>query len=151
MSKLRAAHDIISQQAATIVIQQTAIESAHETKAATEAALLRAVDETEDAHMQWLECSQKLGIAEMQRQMTYLILRGRRSIACPGCTRSSVMISELIDEDIKFVGLRFGKMRRVQEVRHETCIYKSINASNSYRYKYVAMSGMRKRCLSKCM
>jgi len=66
MSKLRAAHDIISQQAATIAIQQTAIGSAHETKAATEAALLRAVDETEDTHMQCLECSQKLGIAEMQ-------------------------------------------------------------------------------------
>ena len=101
MSKLRAAHDIISQQVATIAIQQTAIESAHETKATTEAALLRAVDETEDAHMQWrLECSQKLDIAEMQRQMTYLILGGRRNIACPGCTRSSVMISELVDEDI---------------------------------------------------
>jgi hypothetical protein len=51
MSKLRAAHDIISQQVATIAIQQTAIASAHETKATTEAALLRAVDETEDAHM----------------------------------------------------------------------------------------------------
>ena len=66
MSKLGAAHGIISQQAATISIQQTAIESAHETKAATEAALLRAVDETEDTHMQCLECSQKLRIAEMQ-------------------------------------------------------------------------------------
>jgi len=84
------------------------------------------------AFMQWLECSQKLGIAEMQRQMTYLILGGRRSIACPGCTRSSVMISELIDEDIKLVGLRFGEMRRVQEVRHATCIYKSITGSNLY-------------------
>jgi len=83
--------------------------------------------------------------------MTYLILGGRRSIACPGCTRSSVMILELIDENIKLVGLRFGEMHRVQEVRHETCIYKSITASNSYRYKYVPMSGMRKRCLSKCM
>jgi len=145
MSKLRAAHDIISQQTATIAIQQTAIESAHETKTATEAALLRAVDETENAHMQWLECSQKLGIAEKQRQMTYLIPGGRLSIACPGCTRSSVMISELIDEDIKLVGLRFGEIRRVQEVRHETCIYNSITGSDSYRYKYVAMSGMRKR------
>ena len=57
MNKLRAAHDIISQQAATIAIQHTAIESAHETKAASEAALLRAIDETEDAHMQWLEYS----------------------------------------------------------------------------------------------
>jgi len=36
------------------------------------------------------------------------------------CTQSSVLISELIDEDIKLVGLRFGEMRRVQEVRHET-------------------------------
>jgi hypothetical protein len=132
MSKLRAAHDIISQQAATIAIQQTAIQSAHDTKTTTEAALLRAVDETEDAHMQWLECSQKLDIVEMQRQMTYLILGGRRSIACPGCTRSSVMISELIDEDIKLVGLRFGEMRRVQEVRHATFIYKSITGSNLY-------------------
>jgi hypothetical protein len=86
----------------------------------------------------------------MQRHMTYLILGGGRSIACPGCTRSSVMISELIDEDIKLVGLRFGEMRRVQEVRHETCIYKSITGTNSYRYKYAAMSGM-KRCLSTCM
>jgi len=76
--------------------------------------------------MQWLECSQKLGIAEIQRQMTYLILGGRRSIACLGCTRSSVLISELIDEVIKFVGLRFREMRRVQEVRHESCVYKSI-------------------------
>jgi hypothetical protein len=100
MSKLRAAHDIISQQAATIAIQHTAIQSAHDTKTTAEAALLRAVDETEEAHMQWLECSQKLDIVEMQRQMTYLILGGRRTIACPGCTRSSVMISELIDEDI---------------------------------------------------
>jgi len=101
--------------------------------------------------MQWLEYSQKLGIAEMQRQMTYLILGGRRSIACPGCSRSSVMILELIDEDIKLVGLRFGEMRRMQEVRHDTCIYKSITASNSYRNKYVDMSGVRKRCLSKCI
>jgi len=151
MSQLRAAHAIISQQDATIAIQQTAIESAHQTKAATEAALLRAADETEDVHLQWLECFQKLGIAEMQRQMTYLILGDRRSIACLGCAWSSVLISELIDEDIKHVGLRFGEMRRVQEVRHETCIYKSITGSNSYRYKYVAMSGMQKRCLSKYM
>ena len=50
MSKLRAAHDIISQQAATIAKQQTAIQSAHDTKTTTAAALLRAVDETEDAH-----------------------------------------------------------------------------------------------------
>jgi len=103
-----------------------AIESAHETKSATEEALLHAEDETEDAHMHWLECSQKPGITEMQRQMTYLILGGRRSIACPGCTRSSVLIWELIDEDIKLVGLRFGEMRRVQEVRHRTRVHKSI-------------------------
>jgi len=112
--------------------------------AATDAALLRAEDETEAAHMQWLECFQKLGIAEMQRQMTYLTLGGRRSIVCPGCTRSRVKISELI-------GLRFGEMCRVQEVRHENCIYKSITGSNSYRYKCVAMSERLKRCLTKYM
>jgi len=81
--------------------------------------------------MQWLECFQKLGIAAMQRQMTYLMLGGRRSIACPGCTRSSVLISELIDEDIKPLGLRFGEMRRAQEMKHETCVYKSMTGSNS--------------------
>ena len=47
MSKLRAAHAMISKQAETIAIQQTAIESAHETKAATDAAQLRAEDESE--------------------------------------------------------------------------------------------------------
>ena len=98
-----------------------------------------------------LECFQKLGIAERQRQMTYLILGGRHSIACPGCIRSSVLISELIDEDIKLVGLRFGEMRRVQEVRHENCVHKSITGSNSYQYKCVAMSERRKRCLTKYM
>jgi len=67
MSKLRAAHAIISQQAATIAIQQTAIESANETKAATVAALLRAEDETVAAHMQWLECFQHLFISPCLR------------------------------------------------------------------------------------
>jgi hypothetical protein len=132
MSKLNLALAIISQQAETIAIQQTVIENAHQIKATADEALACAEDETEAAHLQWMECLQKLGIAEMQRQMTYFVLGGRHIIACPGCTRSSVLISELIDEDIKLVGLRFGEMRRIQEVTHKTCVCKSIPGSYSY-------------------
>jgi len=132
MGKLNAAHAIISQQAETIAIQQTVIENAHEIKATADEALACAEDETEAAHLQWMECLQKLGIAEMQRQMTYFVQGDRRSIACPGCTWSTVMISELMDEDIKLVGLRFGEMRRIQEIRHKTCVCKSIPGSYSY-------------------
>jgi len=82
MGKLNAAHAIISQQAETIAIQQTVIENAHEIKATADEALACAEDETEAAHLQWMECLQKLGIAEMQRQMTYFVLGDRRLALC---------------------------------------------------------------------
>ena len=51
MNKPNAPHAIISQQAETIAIQQTAIENAHQTKAARETALARAKNETEAARL----------------------------------------------------------------------------------------------------
>jgi len=70
IGKLNTEHSIISQQAETMAIQQTEIETAHKTEADAEAALARAEDETEAAHLQWMDCLQKLRIAEMSRELT---------------------------------------------------------------------------------
>ena len=90
MSKLNAAHAIISQQAETIAIQQTAIENAHETrtKVATDATLVRAEDETEAAHLQWMECLQKLGIAHVNKSRGQFC-RALFAIPCRGVTHEA--------------------------------------------------------------
>jgi len=87
-SKLNAAHAIISQQAETIAIQQMAIEMAHETKAATDAALVRAEDELEAAHLQWIECLQKLGIAHVNTSRDQFY-RALFAIPCHGATHEA--------------------------------------------------------------
>jgi len=53
----------------------------------------------------------------MERGLTYLVLAGNRRIAYPACERSNITVSELVEENIKLVGNRFGEMRRVQEVK----------------------------------
>jgi len=64
-----------------------------------------------------LSVRKKLGVAQMERGLTYLVLAGNRRIAYPACERSNITVSELVEENIKLVGNRFGEMRRVQEVK----------------------------------
>ena len=82
---LNTARTVILQQAETIAardetiaMQKLEIETKHKARVIAEEALARAEDETKAAHLQWMECLEKLGIAEMSRELTYLVPGGRR-------------------------------------------------------------------------
>jgi len=116
--ELDTARTVISRQTKAIAIrnqkierQHIEIESEHKARIKAEEALSHAEDKTEDAHTKWIECKEKLGVAKMERGLTYLVLAGNRRIACPACDRQSITVSELIEQNIKLVGNRFGEMR----------------------------------------
>jgi len=70
--------DTIAARDETIAMQKLEIETKHKARVIAEEALARAEDETKAAHLQWMECLEKLGIAEMSRELTYLVPGGRR-------------------------------------------------------------------------